>query len=663
MKVLPVFALILLPLPLMAQWMTDSIHPIEGVEIRAERIFVQEEAGTRQTIIDTVVLEEKASVSLSELLSENTSVFIKSNGRGAMATASFRGTAASHTRVSWNGLTLNSPMLGMVDFSLIPVYLIDELKLKHGSASVSEGGGGIGGSIHLENTPRWKDPFELRFIQGLGSYGTFDEYLQFGLGGKKIRSSTRLYHNQSRNDYTFVNRGIAIIDPESGEVHHPLDTNANADYQRYGLMQEIYYRPAAAHMLSLVYWGQLADRAIPWPTSYEGPDNANLNQQEHADHQVVLRWNWYASIGKLAWRTGYASRNMDYLQWKQVPGLGSITDIASFSHQQSLQNRLTYEKDLPGGFSLEGKADLDRHLVATRDTVTGVGYDGGRTELSLFTALRKSVGERLNLNLMLRQEWMDGKRAPLIPFAGLDLKVLDSELLILKASISRNYHHPTLNDLYWQPGGNPGLLPEEGFSLEGGLEYQKEIRGHLLESSLSIYRSDIRNWIIWIPSSRMHLEPMNVRRVLSYGVEFDLRVQGTLGPLDYRLAGTYAYTPSKNLGDPLVWGDASQGKQLPYVPLHSGNFLLGLEWGRFFTAYQYNAYGERFTTSSNDPGRLGWLYPYFMNDLSAGARFRVAALSFTVELKVYNLFNESYHSVLYRPMPGRNYLLVFKIDL
>ena len=32
-------------------------------------------------------------------------------------------------------------MLGMVDFSLIPVYIIDDLTLKHGAASLTDRGG------------------------------------------------------------------------------------------------------------------------------------------------------------------------------------------------------------------------------------------------------------------------------------------------------------------------------------------------------------------------------------------------------------------------------------------------------------------------------------------------------------------------------------------
>ena len=62
----------------------------------------------KESHIDTTVLYEKGTLSLSDLLSENTPVFIKNHGRGALASASFRGTAASHTQVNWNGIKINS---------------------------------------------------------------------------------------------------------------------------------------------------------------------------------------------------------------------------------------------------------------------------------------------------------------------------------------------------------------------------------------------------------------------------------------------------------------------------------------------------------------------------------------------------------------------------
>lgn len=649
--------------PLFSQGIKDSLFTIEGVEVKGQRPLIKEEAGAKYTVLDSTILEDKANHSLSELLSENTSVFVKSNGRGAMATASFRGTAPSHTQVSWNGISISSPMLGMVDFSLIPVYIIDDVILKHGAASLSDRGGGIGGSINIENRPQWGEQNDFSYIQGVGSYGTFDEYLQLGLGNRKIRSTTRLYHNQSQNDYTFINRGIGNLDPESGEVMNPLDTNKNGSYLRYGLVQELYVRPHKDHLLSLVYWGQYGQRAIPWPTSYEGPDNANLNQQEQADHKVVARWKYYAPIGKFLLRSGFSGTQMDYQQLRKVPGLGSIPDVYSLSRQNSFLNTLSYERDLGPLFSVEGKLDINHHDVSSRDTVSGIGYQKQRNELSLFAAIRKSFGERLNLNLMLRQEWIDGKATPFIPFLGVDYRILKGEELVLKASVARNYHQPTLNDLYWQPNGNPDLLPEMGFSLEAGLDYQKTFGDHQFHTGLTWYRSQIKNWIMWIPSTRMNLEPVNIKEVLSLGVEYDLGFRGEAGKFSYGISGTYAYTSSKNLGDPLVWGDESYGKQLVYIPLHSGNLMLNLGYSHYFITYQYNAYSERYTTSSNDLSRRDWLYPYLMNDVSVGGEFRIKKVKLSAELKVYNLFNESYHSVLYRPMPGRNYLLVLKFKI
>ncbi len=649
--------------PLFSQGIRDSMFTIEAVEVTSQRSFLKEEAGVKHTVLDSTILQEKASHSLAELLSENTSVFVKSNGRGAMSTASFRGTAPSHTQVSWNGINISSPMLGMVDFSLIPVYIIDDLTLKHGAASLSDRGGGIGGSINIENRPQWGEKPKLNYIQGVGSYGTFDEYLQLGLGNSKVKSTTRLYHNQSENDYTFINRGIGNLDPETGEVVNPLDTNENGSYLRYGLVQELYVRPQKDHLVSLIYWGQYGQRAIPWPTSYEGPNNANLNEQDHADHKMVAKWKYYSSVGNFMIRSGYAGTQMDYLQLRKVPGLGSIPDIYSISWQNSFLNTLSYEHDLGPQLSVEGKLDINHHDVSTKDTVSGIGYHEQRNELSFFGAVRKSFGEQLNLNLMLRQEWIDGERIPFIPFLGIDYRLFKGEALLIKASVARNYHQPTLNDLYWQPNGNPDLLPEMGFTLEAGLDYQKSFGNHRLKTGLTWYRSQIENWIMWIPSTRMNLEPINIKEVLSTGVEYDLNFRGEIQKFRYGVSGTYAYTSSVNLGDHLVWGDESYGKQLVYIPLHSGNLMLNLGFSHYFITYQFNAYSERYTTSSNDLSRRDWLYPYFMNDVAVGGDFRIKKMRLSAELKVYNLFNETYHSVLYRPMPGRNFMVVIKFKI
>ncbi len=650
-------------LAVIAQGMLDTTFHIMGVEVTANKFFEKETAGMKESVIDTVILREKATLSLSDLLSENTPVFIKNYGRGALATASFRGTAASHTQVSWNGININNPMAGMVDFSLIPVYLIDDLNLKYGSASVADRSGGIGGSILIRNSVDWDNKKSVKYIQGAGSFRTFDEFLQLGCGNGKISLKARLYHTYSKNNFRFINRGIGNLDPESGKVTHPVEENNNADYSRFGLLQELYYRPWSDQILSLKYWGQFADRSIPRQTSYEGPDHSNLNSQQDLDQKLVADWNYYGSRSKLLLRSGYSEKMLDYSQKNMVPGLGLVPAIYSESRQKSLFNTLSYSLDLNEGLSMESALDINLHSVTSLDTIRKSGYGQQRREVSLFITAQKRISERLNLNAILRQDLVDSKRIPIIPYLGFDFRLVKGIDLILKGNIARNYHQPSLNDLYWQPGGNPDLLPEEGFSFEAGIEFQKRFSQNHLNTEFTFYRSDIDNWIIWIPSYKGFWEPRNVTRVLSTGAEYSVQLEGGMRRLSYKLIATYAYTSSVNYGDPLVWSDASYGKQLVYIPLHSGNLMMKVSHGKWDLIYQYNTFSERYATSSNDLTQRTSFYPYYMNDVAVGRDFKIKEISFNTEIKVYNLFNESYHSILNRPMPGRNFSLVLMMKI
>ena len=644
-----------------SQGIRDTILTIPAVTVSFQDIFNKEKAGMKETVVDSIIILEKINLSLSHLLSENTPVFIKDHGRGALATASFRGTAPSHTQVSWNGININTPMAGMVDFSLVPVYIIDELNIRYGSASIVDRSGGLGGSININNRADWNNRLSAKYMQGIGSYSSFDEFLQFSAGNKVIQSKTRLYHNYSQNNYTFVNRGIGNIDPLTGQIVHPLDTNDNADYRKYGLLQEIYFRPGIRDYLSIKYWCQQAFRTIPRATSYEGPDNSNLNNQSDTDHRITADWKHFGERSRLELRTGYTFKQLNYILKNTVYGTGLIPLIYSESTQAGFINNGSYKLDMENGFSLKASIDANLHSVSTHDSVSRTGYSGQRFELSSLLSINKHFAGRMNLNLMIRQDMIDNKFIPPIPYLGFDMSLMKNERLVLKGNIAGNYHHPSLNDLYWEPGGNPDLLPEKGYSYELGLEYRADFSGHILESEVTAYRSDVQNWIIWIPSFRGYWEPRNIARVLSQGIEINASVRGTIGFISYSASGTYAFTSSINYGNKEIWGDESYGKQLVYVPLHSGNIMLKAAYRGFSIGWQHNSYSERFTTSSNDVSRRDRLYPYFMNDLMLGKEASLNKIDLSVELRVYNLFNETYHSVLYRPMPGRNYMILLMI--
>ena len=187
---------------------SDPDKPVRTIDIEEVSVSTRRnlsEIGVTKTVLDTVVLQQNIVHSLAEVLAQNTPIFIKSYGRGAVATASFRGTSPSHTQVLWNGMKLNSPMLGMVDFSLIPSFFIDDANILHGAGSVDVAGGGLGGAITLGTHPTDKKGFDLNFVQGISSFDTYDDYLRLTYGGPKVQLSTRFCYGKSDNDFKYTN--------------------------------------------------------------------------------------------------------------------------------------------------------------------------------------------------------------------------------------------------------------------------------------------------------------------------------------------------------------------------------------------------------------------------------------------------------------------------
>ncbi len=138
--------------------------------------------GVQKTTFDSIALKENIALSMADILTFNSSVFVKSYGRATLSTVAFRGTSPSHTQVTWNGMRINNPMLGMTDFSTIPSYFIDQASLLHGTSSVNETGGGLGGLVRLGTIPDVAEGVNLQYVQGVGSFSTFDEFARFTYG-------------------------------------------------------------------------------------------------------------------------------------------------------------------------------------------------------------------------------------------------------------------------------------------------------------------------------------------------------------------------------------------------------------------------------------------------------------------------------------------------
>lgn len=627
--------------------------------------------GVQKTEFDSLALKETVALSMADVLTFNSSVFVKSYGRATLSTVAFRGTSPSHTQVTWNGMRINNPMLGMTDFSTIPSYFIDKASLLHGTSSVNETGGGLGGLVKLATVADVDSGLHLQYVQGMGSFKTFDEFARFTYGSRRWSVSTRVVYSSSPNDYRYVNRDkkVNIYDDDKNIIgqYHPTERNRSGSYKDFHALQEVSYRISQRDRLGLNLWYVNSNRELPMLTTDYGEERDFENRQREQTLRAVVNWDHNRRKWKLGLRGGYIHTWMAYDYKREV----AEGNMASMTRSRSRVN--TFYGQAEGEFSPAEKwfftagvsahqhfvRSQDRNIILQDGDKAIVGYDQGRIELSASASAKWQPLERLGVSAVVRQEMFGDRVAPVIPALFIDGLVSRRGNVMLKSSVSRNHKFPTLNDLYFLPGGNPDLKNESGWTYDAGASFDIGWNRPFPVSaggSVTWFDSRIDDWIIWLPTTKGFFSPRNVKRVHAYGIEGRLNV--AFEPIRdwvFDVNGSYSWTPSINVGEKMSPADRSVGKQLPYVPRHSASLTGRLTWRSWSFLYKWAYYSERYTMSSNDYTITGHLPQYFMSNVSLEKKLTLKVADLQLKLAVNNLFDEDYLSVLSRPMPGINF--------
>ncbi len=662
-KILILFLLLAGIMPGFAQ----RSYKLGEVVVRAKRPM--KEIGVTKTTFDSAMLKENIALSMADILAFNSSIFVKSYGRATLSTVAFRGTSPSHTQVTWNGMRINNPMLGMTDFSTIPSYFIDQASLLHGTSSVNETGGGLGGLVKLATEPDTPEGFNVQYVQGIGSFSTFDEFARLTYGSDKWHVSTRAVHSSSPNDYKYINhdKKVNIYDDDHNIIgqYHPKERNRSGAFRDTHILQEIYYNTLKGDRLGLNAWYIDSNRELPMLTTDYGNEADFENRQREQTFRSVLSWDHTRTKWKAGLKGGYIHTWMAYDYRREVSEGNWASMTRSRSKVNTIYGQAEGEYTPSRKWFFTANLSAHQHFVRSQDKniilqdgdKAIVGYDKGRIELSGSASAKWQPIDRLGMSVVVREEMFGSDWSPLIPAFFIDGVVLPEGNVTLKASISRNYRVPTLNDLYFLPGGNPDLRNEHGFTYDLGASFEvgkKEV--YSLSGSVTWFDSRIDDWIIWLPTTKGFFSPRNVKEVHAYGVE----VTGNLGVQPFKgwfldLNGSYSWTPSINEGEKMSPADQSVGKQLPYVPKHSASLTGRLSWRSWGFLYKWCWYSERFTMSSNDYTLTGHLPEYFMSNISLEKGLSFKPVDLSLKLAVNNLFNEDYLSVLSRPMPGINF--------
>ena len=441
------FLLLLLIHSKLPAQVSDSIiysFDIEDITIRyvqpvRTKNMVREEVENK-VVVDSFALRESISISLADVLSKVSSVFVKSYGRATISTVSFRGASPSHTQVTWNGMKIASPMLGMVDFSMIPSYFVDEVGIYKGANSVELSGGSFGGSIALSTNPnKIKDGFNINYTQGISSFSTYDQFLKLSYGGERFKGVSRIYYVSSKNDFKYTNYHKKLFQTnDEGEIigsSYPIERNRNGEFKDFHFLQEFYYTSKDNSQWSGSIWYVNSNRGIPMLNVDYRTDSQSRNNQKEQTIRSVINWNKKVKETDLSAAIGYNHTDLGY-KYLGDAGNGNLQELVnSHSEVNTIFAKADISKSLNDAIEINGDLSLYQHFVKSIDRAIIesdggrkiIGYDKARFELSGFFSLRYRPTDRLSMVLDVREEMYENNILLPIPAFFIDYRVTNND--------------------------------------------------------------------------------------------------------------------------------------------------------------------------------------------------------------------------------------------
>ena len=600
--------LFLLPLSL---WSQSGI--IDGDTLVTFTVIENIHSGSDVFEHETISLTEvSAGSDLSDILTESTSIYIKDGGPGVQASSGYRGGSAQQQVLLWNGMMINSSSLGYTDLNTLPTFLFDEIELSNGPGSLIKGDGVLGAALDLRSNAKVsREGLELKFR----SIPTLEQVTSSALYDAKVgKGSMRIgaYRGSAENQYSFLN--YTLFEPAISKQSH-------AAQESWGLRSDFLIPGKKNGTYQFSFQHSFLFREVPAVLG------TVLRGEELEDNQSRLMF----------------IMNKDFLGFRSEFPLGfahddqyysdSLSQIFSRIDGKIFHSRIVLSKSLAKWGSLRLKLSTDQNEVSTQN----YSMTRKRSVIGTYIDWEKSW-KNLSSNISARQAWVDGESIPNTGALGIKY---ERRSYVIRGSIGRTYRIPTFNDLYWTPGGNEDLIPEQGWSA------QISTVAFIGKSSLGFcfFRNKYQNMIVWIPTQSGYWSPLNRSQLDNEGVE----INGSMNVHAHwsmNAAWTFSRVTSWKEG---TVDYIALNRQPLYVPRTTGTASIKYNDGKNSFTYTQRYNGEVFTDNTNQYV----VEASFPVKLNYTRTVTSAHTKFDIGITVNNLLNQDYELVRGRPLPRR----------
>lgn len=517
------------------------------------------EVGSSVTVIGRSEIERSGKVEISELLKTVPGLTVSgSRATATITSVLLRGAESRHTLVFLDGVPLNDPNFGGVDFSSLELVDVESIEVLRGPQSTLYGSSAIGGVISI-TTRKGKGAPSGQVRAEYGSFNTHRETLHvaggsdvgdFSIGVANTMSGGTNIAEESRNrdvaglTYRDWATPVAFLAEEdeyesrtvSARVGFNFLDDGRMDFSIRGLeaSQDMDSTPVNPADMFATYDFQVDD-----PTTRREQSSRMLACT--ASKTLVERWKPSLRF----------ALQRDKAEWFSALDPSSQTQREVQVFNAELQNDVTVTETDVATFGVEYESESGQIPGNFDKSISAFGLYF-QNQIDLFESLHLTAGVRYD-----RHSTAGDKTT--YRFTGAYL--IEPSGTRLHGTVGTGFRAPTLNGLFyldpWGYGaGNPALKPEESLGFDAGIE-QQWLEGRFT-ADVTYFRNEFEELIDWANVGGTWM-PENVSKAEAEGLEVALKAK-VLDNLT--LQSTYTYQDT---------ADKQNDRQLRRRPKHSAS--------------------------------------------------------------------------------------------
>lgn len=470
-------------LNLQAQEVVSKRDTLKEVIITSTRIELPFKKDSRtMTIINAETIKNSAATNVADLLQQVAGVDIRRRGTaGSQADLYIRGGGFDQTLLLIDGIKMDDAQTGHHTLNAaLPIEVIERIEIIKGPAARVFGQNAFSGAINIVTKKSLNDPISINVEKG--SFGQINGSVTLG---KEFSNSSLIVHagaltsdgyrnNSDYNNYNYFLKGVF------NKNKQPIELIATFFDKKFGA--ENFYT------------------TNPTFNEYEETQNSLIGVS------TVFQTEKLKIKPRVYWRRGQDI----FLLRRNNPAFFRNLHI---TNKVGVETNISYTSNLG---------------------ISGVGVDISRVSIS-----SNNLGDRhrimANVFLEHRFQFADNK-LDITPgvaityfsdfkfhaFPGLDIGYQVSENVKLYGNLGTTYRIPTYTDLFYRDPvtiGNPDLKPEEAFSQEIGMKFNKAN----FSGTVAFFNRDATNLIDYIRpnTSQSVFTATNITEVNTKGFEFD----------------------------------------------------------------------------------------------------------------------------------------------